>query len=76
MTVRVFVSAAFAFLSLAVSFPAKAQVTEGACGGVMTGYDRRQYTCGRDRKPACDQSTGRCVCVERRECGGSRNEPF
>jgi hypothetical protein len=73
MKSRLFTGAVFAFLSLAAQ--AHAQVVEGACGGVMTGYDRRQYTCAHDRKPACDQATGRCVCVERRACGGSHDEP-
>jgi hypothetical protein len=48
----------------------------GACGGVMTGYDRRPYTCGPDRKPACDRRSGRCVCLLRTECGAKQNEPY
>jgi hypothetical protein len=74
MKSRLFAGALVAFLSFAAQ--ASAQVVEGPCGGVMTGYDRRQYTCAHDRRPACDQASGRCVCVERRDCGGSRNEPF
>jgi len=50
--------------------------SEGACGGVMKGYDSRSYTCEPDRKPVCEQSTGRCVCLARRECGSKTDEPF
>jgi hypothetical protein len=42
----------------------------------MTGYDRRAYTCESGRKPVCEQSTGRCVCLLRTECGAKRNENF
>lgn len=48
----------------------------GGCGGVMTGYDGRQYTCGRDRLPVCDQNGHQCVCLARRECGARQNEPY
>lgn len=74
MIFRVFVAAAFAFLSLAILSAANAQYSDGACGGVITGYDRRAYPCHPDRKPVCEQSTGRCVCLLRRECGAKQNE--
>lgn len=48
----------------------------GGCGGVMTGYDGRQYTCDRDRLPVCDQDRHHCVCLARRECGAKQNEPY
>ncbi len=50
--------------------------SEGQCGGSMRGYDGREYSCGPIRKPACDTSNARCVCVERVECGGRTNEPY
>jgi hypothetical protein len=48
----------------------------GGCGGVMTGYDGRSYTCNRDRLPVCDQNYQRCVCLARIECGAEHNEPY
>jgi hypothetical protein len=72
MAFRIFVAVGFAVLGLAVS-PANAQYWEGACGGAMRGYDGREYPCESDRKPVCDQSSGRCVCLERRQCGGRRD---
>ncbi len=79
MPFAVRVVAALAFLSAAA--PVFAQSDEpphtlGACGGVMTGYDGRPYSCGAERKPACDPNGSRCVCLERRECGGRQNDPF
>jgi hypothetical protein len=71
---KVLVTAAFAFLSLAVLSPAGAQYAEGQCGGVMRGYDGRGYPCEPSRKPVCEQSTGRCVCLLKRECGAKRDE--
>jgi hypothetical protein len=65
MILRILMAAAFTFVSLA----AKAQYAEGTCGGVMRGYDGRGYVCASDRKPVCEQSTGRCVCLLRTECG-------
>jgi hypothetical protein len=50
--------------------------TEGQCDGAMRGFDGREYPCGPHRKPACDPSGARCVCVERVECGGRTNEPY
>jgi hypothetical protein len=50
--------------------------SEGQCGGSMRGYDGREYPCGPIRKPACDTTNSRCVCVERVECGGRTNEPY
>ncbi len=48
----------------------------GGCGGVMTGYDGRQYQCGRDRLPVCGQDGRECVCLARQECGAKANEPY
>ena len=48
----------------------------GGCGGVMTGYDGRRYTCDRDRMPVCDQNRQHCVCLAQKECGAKRNEPY
>jgi hypothetical protein len=73
MIVKTFV-AAFALLGAAVFSNADAQYYEGQCGGMMRGYDGRQYPCEATRKPVCEQSTGRCVCLPRRECGASRDE--
>jgi hypothetical protein len=70
-----FVSALIvAFAVSAATSPAKAQYWEGACGGAMRGYDGREYPCQQDRKPVCDQSSGRCVCLERRDCGGRHDQ--
>ena len=60
----------------AAQYPPNDQFSEGPCGGVMAGYDRRQYTCEANRKPVCEQSTGRCVCLLRRECGANHDENF
>jgi hypothetical protein len=65
-----FAAAALAFLS----FAANAQYAEGACGGVMRGFDGRGYQCASDRKPVCEQGSGRCVCLQRRDCGARRDE--
>jgi len=67
-------AAAVAFLALATT--ADAQYAAGACGGIMRGYDGRQYPCEATRKPVCEQSTGRCVCLARRECGARYDENF
>ena len=79
MPFAVRIAAALALLALPV-LPATAQSDEphslGACGGVMTGYDGRQFVCEPDRRPACQPDGSRCVCVERRECGGRHDEPF
>lgn len=48
----------------------------GGCGGVMTGYDGRPYTCDRDRLPVCNENHQRCVCLARRECGAKHDEPY
>jgi hypothetical protein len=71
--VRAFL-AAFALLGAAVFSNADAQYYEGTCGGMMRGYDGRQYPCEATRKRVCEQSTGRCVCLTKRECGASRDE--
>ena len=80
MPFAVRIVAALALLALA-ALPAAAQSDEpphslGACGGVMTGYDGRQFVCEPDRRPACQPDGSRCVCVERRDCGGRHDEPF
>jgi hypothetical protein len=48
----------------------------GECGGVITGYNGRQYQCERDRLPVCNQDGRECVCLARRECGAKQNEPY
>jgi hypothetical protein len=48
----------------------------GGCGGLMTGYDGRQYRCAQDRLPVCNQNRQQCVCLARRECGAAQNEPY
>jgi hypothetical protein len=48
----------------------------GACGGPMTGADGQTYPCAPDRKPACNEAGARCVCLEQRACGGTRDEPY
>jgi len=68
--------AAACFLATAFLVADHAGFSEGTCGGVMRGYDSRSYTCEADRKPVCEQSTGRCVCLARRECGSRTDEPF
>lgn len=73
LLVRLF---AFAFLTVVLSSAANAQYWEGACGGIMRGFNGRDYPCAANRKPVCEQSTGRCVCLEKIECGGKRDEPF
>jgi hypothetical protein len=72
--VRVFGAAVFGFLSVAILSISKAQYSDGECGGVMRGYDGRGYICGADRKPVCEQSTGRCVCLLKRDRGAKRDE--
>ena len=48
----------------------------GACGGEMAGADGQTYPCAEDRKPACNEEGARCVCLEQRACGGTRDEPY
>ena len=48
----------------------------GACGGTMVGADGQTYPCADTRKPACNESGARCVCLEQRACGGARDEPY
>lgn len=67
-------TAAFAFLAPAAFSTASAQYAEGSCGGVMRGYDGRGYRCDATRKPVCEQATGRCVCLLKRQCGANRDE--
>jgi len=55
---------------------AEAGYPEGECGGTMKGYDGRGYTCESNRKPVCEQSSGRCVCLARTECGAKKSEPW
>jgi hypothetical protein len=50
--------------------------TEGSCGGSYRGLDGDSYACSAKRIPSCEQSTGRCECLERKACGGSRDEPW
>jgi hypothetical protein len=55
---------------------AGADYAEGACGGVMRGYDGRGYPCEASRKPVCQISTGHCVCLQKKECGGKRDQDW
>lgn len=48
----------------------------GGCGGVMTGYDGRQYRCEPDRLPVCNQNNQECVCLAQRSCGAKADEPY
>ena len=48
----------------------------GACGAPMTGADGQSYPCAPDRKPACNETGARCVCLEQLDCGGARDEPY
>ena len=74
MTLRVF-AAACAFLSLAFADAANAQYFGGGqCGGSYTGQDGHSYTCGPNRRPFCQQGTGRCQCLERRDCPGGKQD--
>jgi hypothetical protein len=74
MGVKIFCAALLALSGVALSSAAQAQYWEGACGGSMRGYDGREYPCESVRKPVCQQSTGRCVCLERRECGARHDQ--
>jgi|GEM_PF-5184369 len=49
---------------------------EGPCGGQMTGYDGRPYTCPPERRPVCEPGNRRCVCLARTACGAKINEPY
>ena len=48
----------------------------GSCGGVMTGYNGRQYRCEPDRLPVCNQDGRQCVCLAQRSCGAKQDEPY
>ncbi len=76
MIYRVFFIFACALLSLAVLDVARAQDSEGACGGSYAGQDRASYGCAPTRKPYCQQNTGRCQCLERKACGGKQDEEW
>jgi hypothetical protein len=76
MVFKVLAAAVFAFQSFSVLSAAGAEYSEGQCGGVMRGYDGRGYQCDPRRKPVCEQSTGRCVCLMKRECGAERDESW
>jgi len=73
---RLVLAAILASLSVAADAQYSSQYSEGTCGGVMRGYDGRGYQCESNRKPVCEVSTGRCVCLLRRECAASRDEPW
>jgi hypothetical protein len=77
MILRAWVVAAFAFLGLGFLTAANAQYSEGSCGGAYRGRDGASYPCSAKRKPVCEQSTGRCQCLERTECpGGKQREEW
>ncbi|VFU07748.1 conserved exported protein of unknown function [Methylocella tundrae] len=71
---RVFIPVAYGFLGLAFLAAADFGYSEGACGGPYTGQDGASYTCGTNRKPNCQQGTGRCQCLERKECPGGKQD--
>jgi hypothetical protein len=74
---RLLLAAAFVALSAAaLAQDDPSQYSAGDCGGVMRGYDGRGYQCEANRRPVCQLSTGRCVCLLRRDCGGDRDEPW
>lgn len=73
-------AAVFAAATL-LAAPASAQglfseFVEGQCGAPYVGQDRDSYPCGKIRKPVCQRDTGRCQCLERRECGGKQDESW
>ncbi len=76
MISRAFLAAALICAPLAFADAATAQTVEGQCGGSYVGQDRASYPCAPIRKPVCQQSTGRCQCLERRECGGKQDEEW
>ncbi len=74
MIVRAFIVVVFGFLGLASA--ANAQYAANQCGGSYTAQDGASYKCKNTRKPYCQQGTGRCQCLERRECGGKQDEEW
>ncbi|WP_395696591.1 hypothetical protein [Methylocella sp.] len=52
------------------------EFAEGQCGAPYVGQDRNAYPCSKIRKPVCQRDTGRCQCLERRECGGKQDESW
>ena len=74
-----FLTASLLTISLAASGGASAQglfseFAEGACGAPYVGQDRDTYPCDKTRKPVCQRNTGRCQCLERRDCGAKQDE--
>jgi hypothetical protein len=63
-----------ACLGLVFSAAANAGYSKGQCGAPYTAQDGRSYACGPNRKPYCDQSNGRCQCLERKECPGGKQD--
>lgn len=62
---------------IVASSAAKAQdygYVAGSCGGMIRGFDGRMYPCASTRVPVCQQSTGRCVCLLKKDCGAERDE--
>lgn len=76
MSVRILAFTFSALATITLSSTAEAQYWAGACGGMMRGYDGREYPCESTRKPVCQQSTGRCVCLEKRECGARHDQSW
>lgn len=70
------VAAGLAVLAPAGAFAQFGEFIEGQCGGSYVGQDRGTYPCSEKRKPICQQSTGRCQCLERRACGGKQDEDW
>jgi hypothetical protein len=65
---------ASAYLSLALFAAAEPGYSEGSCGGAYAGQDGARYACGPNRAPYCEQSTGRCQCLERKACPGGKQD--
>jgi hypothetical protein len=65
-----------ALLGLVVLAAAEAGFSEGQCGAPYKAPDGNTYTCGTTRAPFCENSTGRCQCLERKACGGTQDEPW
>ncbi len=80
MAVRVFAALALLVAGFSAGGAAAqgwfSEFSEGACGAPYTGPDRDTYPCEKTRKPVCQRNSGRCQCLERRECGGKLDESW
>jgi hypothetical protein len=68
--------AACAFFGGAALAQSNGAYVEGSCGGSYRGLDGDSYACSAKRIPSCERSSGRCECLERKACGGARDEPW